>query len=187
LLINERLKTPINSLVFFGFFSGFFSFLFIIYSKEIPMTQDRIEKSIELKAPIERVWRALTDYKEFGAWFRVNLDGPFVPGQLATGVMSMSCSGHENVKWQATIKEMKEPDLFSMSWHPYALEPDTDYSQETPTLIEFRLKSISGGTHLTIVESGFSKLPPHRQALAFERNDGGWAAQIKNIQTHVES
>ncbi|HEY4072249.1 MAG TPA: SRPBCC family protein [Herbaspirillum sp.] len=151
------------------------------------MTQDRIEKSIELKAPIERVWRALTDYKEFGTWFRVELDGPFVAGKLATGHMSMSCSGYENMKWQATVKEMKEPTLFSMTWHPYAIEPDADYSQETPTLIEFRLKSISGGTHLTIVESGFSKLPPHRQALAFERNGEGWGIQIKNIQTHVES
>jgi uncharacterized protein YndB with AHSA1/START domain len=147
------------------------------------MDQDRIEKHIELKAPVERVWRALTDYKEFGEWFRVKLDGPFVVGQEATGFITWP--GYEHLKWTAVVQTIEPKTLFSFTWHPYSVDPAIDYSQEEPTLVEFRLAPAAAGTALTLVESGFSKLPAHRWAEAFMRNDGGWTQQMENISVHV--
>lgn len=145
---------------------------------------DRIEKSIELNAPIERVWRALTDHNEFGEWFRVKLDGPFVPGEVSTG--HITHPGYEYVKWTVTIKEMEVPRLFSLTWHPYAIDPDVDYSQEVPTLVEFRLEPTPNGTRLNLTESGFNALPGKRKPEAFRMNEGGWEQQMRNIQAHVE-
>ena len=144
---------------------------------------DRIEKRIELKAPVARVWRALTDYREFGEWFRVKLDGPFVPGEVSRG--NITHPGYEHVRWEATVKEMQPERLFSFTWHPYAVDPNVDYSEETPTLVEFRLQPIANGTLLVITESGFDKIPPHRRSEAFRMDDGGWTGQLKNIERHV--
>ncbi|HYG86033.1 MAG TPA: SRPBCC family protein [Azospirillum sp.] len=148
------------------------------------MMTDRIEKSIELNAPIERIWRALTDHTEFGEWFRVKLEGPFVPGEISRG--RITYPGYEHITWEATIKQMEAPHLFSFTWHPYAVDPNVDYSQETPTLVEFRLEPTLNGTRLTLVESGFDALPSHRRPDAFRMNEGGWTEQMKNIQAHVE-
>src|SRR5215475_13780534 len=137
---------------------------------------DRIEKRIELKAPISRVWRAVTDYREFGEWFRVKLDGPFVPGQVSRG--HITYPGYEHLKWEAVVKEMQHERLFSFTWHPYAVDPNKDYSGETPTLVEFALKEIPGGTLLTVTESGFDKIPEDRQFDAFRMNNNGWSEQI---------
>jgi uncharacterized protein YndB with AHSA1/START domain len=144
---------------------------------------DRIEKRIELKAPVSRVWRALTDYREFGEWFRVKLEGPFVPGQVARGWVTYP--GYEHVQWEAVIQKMEPERLFSFTWHPYAVDPGTDYSKEPPTLVEFRLEEIPGGTLLTLTESGFDKIPANRRPEAFRRNEGGWTEQMKNIQNYV--
>ena len=144
---------------------------------------DRIEKRIELKAPVSRVWRALTDDREFGEWFRVKLEGPFISGQIARG--QITHPGYEHVTWQATVQEMEHERLFSFTWHPYAVEPELDYSQEHPTLVEFRLERIPSGTLLLITESGFDKIPSDRRALAFRMNEGGWSAQLENIARHV--
>jgi uncharacterized protein YndB with AHSA1/START domain len=145
--------------------------------------QDRIEKQIELKAQVSRVWRALTDYREFGEWFRVKLDGPFVPGQVSRG--HITYPGYEHVKWEAIVQKMEPEQLFSFTWHPYAVDPKIDYSKETPTLVEFRLKAIPGGTLLVVTESGFDKVPSDRRLEALRRNDGGWAEQMKNIENYV--
>ena len=144
---------------------------------------DRIEQSIELKAPASRVWRALTDYREFGEWFRVKLDGPFVAGQVSSG--HITYPGYEHLKWEVVVQQVEPERLFSFTWHPYAIDPKVDYSQESPTLVEFRLEKTRSGTMLTVTESGFDKLPAHRRAEAFLRNDGGWAQQMKNIENHV--
>jgi uncharacterized protein YndB with AHSA1/START domain len=145
---------------------------------------DLVEKSIDLKAPIARVWRALTDHDEFGEWFRVKLEGPFVPGESARG--RITHPGYEHVVWQAKIQKIEAPHYFSFTWHPYAVDPDVDYSKEQPTLVEFRLESIASGTRLTITESGFDALPRDRKPDALRRNDAGWAQQVENIQAHVE-
>ena len=146
------------------------------------MTND-IEKRIELKAPVSRVWRAITDYREFGEWFKVKLEGPFAAGKVSRG--QITHPGYEHVKWEATVKEMKPERLFSFTWHPYAVDPKVDYSKETPTLVEFRLEKIPSGTLLVITESGFDKIPAGRRAEALRMDDGGWTGQIKNIEKHV--
>lgn len=147
------------------------------------MANDRIEKRIELKAPLSRVWRALTDYREFGLWFRVKLDGPFVPGQVSTGWITYP--GYEHLKWEAVVQKMEPERLFSFTWHPYAVDPKMDYSKEPPTLVEFRLESTKGGTLLTVTESGFDKVPSGRRPEALRMNERGWTEQLKNIESHV--
>ena len=144
---------------------------------------DRIEKTIELKAPVSRVWRALTDHREFGAWFRVDLEGPFVPGQPSRG--RLTYPGCEHLIWHATVVKMEPERLFSFTWHPYAIDPGKDYSAEQPTLVEFRLEATANGTLLRLTESGFAKLPPERRDEAFRMNDGGWSEQMKNLERHV--
>jgi len=145
--------------------------------------QDRIEKRIELKAPVSRVWRALTDHREFGEWFRVKIDGPFVPGQVSLG--HITYPGYEHLKWEAVVQKMEPERLFSFTWHPYAIDPKMDYSNEPQTLVEFRLEPTATGTLLFVTESGFDKIPSHRRDEAFRTNDGGWTQQMKNIESHV--
>lgn len=145
---------------------------------------DQIEKVIIVHSPIERVWRALTDHREVGAWFRVHLDRPFAPGEVSRG--RITYPGYEHLPWKATIVRMDEPSFFSFTWHPYAIDPDIDYSDEPTTLVEFRLEPAPDGTRLTVKESGFGALPEHRRADALRMNEGGWATQVENIRTHVE-
>ena len=144
---------------------------------------DRIEKTIELNAPVSRVWRALTDYQEFGNWFRVRLEGPFVPGQIARG--RIAYPGYEHLRWEAIVQKMEPERLFSFTWHPYAVDPNEDYSKEPPTLVEFTLEPTAKGTSLRIVESGFDKLPSRRREEAFRMNERGWGAQLENIAQYV--
>jgi len=144
---------------------------------------DRIEKRLELKTPVSRVWRAITDHREFGDWFRVKLDGPFVPGEKSTG--QMTYPGYEHLKWEAVVQKMEPERLFSFTWHPYAIDPGKDYSNETPTLVEFRLEPTPTGTLLTVTESGFDKVPAKRRIEAFRMNDQGWTIQMQNVETYV--
>jgi uncharacterized protein YndB with AHSA1/START domain len=142
-----------------------------------------IEKEIELKAPISRVWKAITDHRQFGEWFRVNLEGPFVAGQPAAGQITWPSYTH--VRMHLIVKEITPETYFSYTWHPYAMDPKVDYTKESPTLVEFFLTPTATGTHLKVVESGFEKLSPTRRAEAFPKNDGGWEQQMGNIETYV--
>jgi uncharacterized protein YndB with AHSA1/START domain len=144
---------------------------------------NRIEKRIELKAPVSRVWRALTDHHEFGQWFQVEIDAPFLAGQPSSGHFTVP--GYEHLRWQAVIQKIEPERVFSFTWHPYAIDPQQDYSGETPTLVEFTLQPTAGGTLLVVTESGFEKLPAARRAEAFRMNDRGWSTQLSNIETHV--
>jgi uncharacterized protein YndB with AHSA1/START domain len=145
--------------------------------------EDRIEKRIELKAPVSRVWEAITDYRQFGEWFRVKLDGPFLAGQKSTG--HITYPGYEHLKWEAVVQKMEPERVFSFTWHPYAIDPKMDYSKEESTLVEFKLEKTATGTLLVLTESGFDKVPAGRRAEAFLRNDGGWTEQMKNIEKYV--
>lgn len=145
---------------------------------------DRIEKRIALKAPVSRVWRALTDHEQFGAWFQVKLEAPFEPGKEAVG--QITHPGYEHVTWRAVVQRMEPERLFSLSWHPFAIEPKVDYSDEPQTLIEFRLEPDGEGTLLTLTESGFENIPAHRRDEAFRMNEGGWTQQMQNIRRYVE-
>jgi uncharacterized protein YndB with AHSA1/START domain len=144
---------------------------------------DRVEKRIELKAPVARVWRALTDYREFGEWFLVKIDGPFVPGDVSRG--HITHPGYEHLQWEAVVKAMEPERLFSFTWHPYAVDPKVDYSAEPQTLVEFRLEKTASGTLLTVTESGFDRIPAGRRAEAFRMNENGWAQQTRNIERYV--
>lgn len=144
---------------------------------------DRIEKRIEIKAPVSRVWRALTDYREFGEWFRVKLEGPFIPGKVSRG--QITYPGYEHLVWEAVVQKMEPERLFSFTWHPYAIDQKLDYSREPSTLVEFRLEKTPIGTLLLLSESGFDKIPADRRPEAFRMNDDGWAQQMQNIENYV--
>ncbi len=147
--------------------------------------EDSIEKTIELKATVARVWRALTDHHEFGEWFRVRIDQPFEAGQVSTG--QITYPGYEHLKWEARIETIEPEKLFSFTWCPLAEGDDVDYSKEPRTLVEFRIEPIPDGTRLHIKESGFSALPEDRPRLdALRRNEEGWEGQCKHIAAHVE-
>ena len=145
---------------------------------------NRIEKQILLRAPKTRVWRALTDSQEFGTWFRVKLEGPFEVGRVVKG--RIMHPGYEHLVMEVTVERMDPENVFSYRWHPYAVDPDVDYSQEPMTLVEFRLEEVPDGTMLTLVESGFDRIPASRRAEAFRMNDDGWSAQMENIRRHVQ-
>ena len=147
------------------------------------MDTDRIEKRTLLRAPRARVWRALTNAQEFGQWFGVALEGQFAVGQSVRGKMTVA--GYEHLTLEVLVEQMEAERLFSFRWHPYAVDPAVDYSTEATTLVEFHLEDAPEGTSLTIVESGFDRIPKQRRAEAFRMNEGGWAAQIENIRAHV--
>lgn len=145
---------------------------------------DRIERSIVIKAPRERVWRAISDAEEFGTWFGVNLKGiRFEPGQKARG--NITYPGYEHIMFEAEIDRVEPQSLLSYRWHPYAVDQSVDYSVEEPTLVTFTLANAPDGTLLTVVESGFDKVPPHRREEAFRMNSRGWDAQLDNIVRHL--
>lgn len=146
---------------------------------------DRIEKHVVLRAPRSRVWRAISDAQEFGTWFRMVLDGAFVAGRTVQA--KVTSPGYEHMKVEMKVERIEPERYFSYRWHPYPNDPAKDYSVEPMTLVEFTLADAEGGaTALTIVESGFDRIPPERRAEAFRVNDGGWAGQIKNLAKHVE-
>lgn len=148
---------------------------------------DRIERSIIINAPRERVWQALTNAEEFGTWFGADLKGQiFVPGQRARGQMTHAGCGHEHVYFDVVIERIEPKDLLSYRWHPYAVDPAVDYTKERPTIVTFTLKDAPGnGTLLTVVESGFDNVPPHRRMEAFRMDSHGWEVQLGNIARHV--
>jgi uncharacterized protein YndB with AHSA1/START domain len=147
---------------------------------------DRIEKGILLKAPRSRVWRALADAGEFGEWFGVAFGGKsFAPGSHVRG--NMTHSGYEHVVCEMWVERVEPEHLFSFRWHPYAIDPKVDYSKEPTTLVVFELKDTDDGTLLSVVESGFDKVPASRRAEAFRMNSGGWEWQIARIQKYVDA
>lgn len=146
---------------------------------------DRIEKSVDLDAPIERVWHALTDHEEFGQWFRVKLDGPFVIGEPTTG--RMTYPGYEHVKWESVTERMDAPHLFVFTW-PLPDDPHAETYAGSPRMrVEFRLESMGTGTRVTVIESGFEAIPADRRAEALRQNEGGWEEQMRNIKAHLDA
>ncbi len=145
---------------------------------------DRIVREVVLKAPRSRVWRALSNAEEFGAWFGLNLTGQrFVAGETVSGPLTVP--GYEHLVCEMQIERMEPERLFSYRWHPYAVDPAVDYSNEPMTLVEFELEEVEGGTRLRLVESGFDQIPAGRRTEAFRMNSGGWEMQMANIAKHV--
>ena len=155
---------------------------------------DRIEKKVVLRASRERVWNAVSDAKQFGTWFGVDFDGPFVAGQRLTGKITPTKVDAEVAKQQEpykgmdfdfTVERIELMRLVSFRWHPFAIDPKHDYSAEPTTLIEFVLDEVPGGIQLTITETGFDRIPLERRAMAFKANEGGWAMQIEMIAKYL--
>src|SRR5262245_7901996 len=136
---------------------------------------DRIEKRIVLRAQRTRVWRALTIAEQFGAWFGMKLEGEFAAGKTVRG--KLTSAKYQHVTLELAVEQIQPEHYFSYRWHPYALDSNVDYSSEPTTLVEFRLEEEQGGgsTAVTIVESGFDRIPLSRRAEAFRMNDQGWA------------
>ncbi|HTB75277.1 MAG TPA: SRPBCC family protein [Polyangiaceae bacterium] len=156
---------------------------------------DRIHKEILVRAPVARVWRALSDSKEFGSWFGVKLTGPFRPGATMRGTITPTTADAEIAEaqrpytgkpFEITIERMDPERVFSFRWHPYAIEPDVDYSAEPSTLVVFELHEVAEGTRVTVVESGFEGIPIARRAKAFTANEGGWGMAVQLLAKHVD-
>ncbi len=145
---------------------------------------DRIERQIMLKAPRSRVWRALSNAEEFGNWFGANLKGKtFSAGRRVQGAITIP--GYEHVVFDVVIERVEPERLLSWHWHPAAIDPAVDYSKEPTTLVTMELKDVDGGTLLTVIETGFDKVPASRRLDAFRMNTGGWEHQLKNVEKYV--
>lgn len=146
-------------------------------------TQDRIVKVVELRAPVARVWKALTNHEEFGAWFRVRLDGPFVVGERTTG--RITHPGHEHMVWESVTEELVVERRFVFSWPPSAVDPDTAYDEDAKVTVAFELEPAGDGTRLTITESGFLQFPESKRLEVLRSNEEGWNLQAENVAAHV--
>ena len=158
------------------------------------MDTNRIEKKILLNAPLDRVWRAISDSQRFGKWFGVAFDGPFIAGQQVVGRIVPTQVDPDvarlqepvrGMAWRAQIERIEPMRLFSFRWHPYAIDPAHDYSAEPMTLVTLELAAAEGGVLLTITETGFDQIPLSRRAKAFEANDGGWAHQARLVEKYL--
>ena len=157
-------------------------------------TTDTIEKKVLLRAPLSRVWRAISDSYEFGTWFGVTFEGPFVAGTPVSGKITGTKvdrevaelqKPHEGKAFNIIVEQMEPERLFSFRWHPYAIEPGMDYSKEPTTLVTFLLEETLEGVQLTLTESGFEQIPLERRAKAFSANDGGWSHQMVLIAKYL--
>jgi uncharacterized protein YndB with AHSA1/START domain len=157
-------------------------------------TTDRIEKQVLLRAPHARVWRALTDAREFGTWFGMKVDGSFTPGVRVAGVIvptavdadvAASQRPYEGTPFEITIDRIEPERLFAFRWHPFGVEPGVDDSREPTTLVEFLLEDVPGGVVLTVRESGFDRVPLERRARAFAANEAGWTIQMRLIEKYL--
>jgi uncharacterized protein YndB with AHSA1/START domain len=155
---------------------------------------DRIEKTILLRAPRARVWRALTDYREFGEWFGMRCDAPFKPGAAITGTIvptavdagvAKAQEPYKGMPFEITIEQVEPERLFSFRWHPFAIERGVDYSAEPTTLVTFALEDAADGILLTVTESGFDRIPLARRAAAFTANEQGWGMVMTLIEKYL--
>jgi uncharacterized protein YndB with AHSA1/START domain len=150
---------------------------------EEPQTSDRIEKHFQVNAKRSRVWRAISDAGEFGTWFGMKLDRPFAPGATVFGRLTIP--GYDHVTLEIQVEKVEPEGYFSYRWHPYPMDPAIDYQAEPTTLVEFRLEETADGTAITIIESGFDRLPASRRAEAFRMNEAGWAGQSRKLAEYV--
>jgi uncharacterized protein YndB with AHSA1/START domain len=157
-------------------------------------SSDRIVRTVLLRAPLERVWRAISEAQQFGAWFGVAFDGPFVEGATMVGrivpteadaEIAKTQEPYRGAKFEIVVDRIEPMRWFSFRWHPFAVERDVDYSKEPMTLVAFQVEEAAGGTTLTITESGFDRLPAARRARAFTMNEQGWAAQAKLVEKYL--
>jgi len=147
------------------------------------MNENRIERSVDLKSAPSKVWKALTDHKQFDQWFSIRLNGPFAVGTTVAG--NLTFEGMEHVSVEFTVTALEPESRFAYKWHPGAIDPSIDYSKEPETLVEFTLMPQGSGTKLTVVETGFEKIPGGRRLEAFRMNTEGWVGQLEALVNYV--
>lgn len=159
------------------------------------MNTDRIEKQTLLRAPLDRVWRAITDAEEFGRWFGVRFDGPFVEGEPVGATITPTTVDEEVAKRQQPhagtrstwrIVAIEPRRRFAYRWHPFAVDPNVDYDREPTTLVEFALSETPDGVLLTITESGFDAIPEARRFASYDANSEGWGIQADLVRRYAE-
>ena len=161
---------------------------------DTPKTANSIQKKTVLRAPIGRVWRAVSDARAFGAWFGVEFEEPFVAGSKLKGrivptqvdpEVAKLQEPHAGTPFEWSVEKIEPERAISFRWHPFAIEKGHDYSSEPTTLIVFELEEVADGTRLTITESGFDGIPLERRAKAFTANEGGWEHQLKLVEKYL--
>jgi uncharacterized protein YndB with AHSA1/START domain len=161
----------------------------------MPQQSDRIEKRIVLRAPLERVWQAIAETKQFGTWFGCEFAGEFVVGKRLSGKIvptkmdaeiAKSQQPYAGTPFEILVERVEPMRVLAFRWHPYPVEP-INYAKEPMTLVTFELQEVPTGTQLTITESGFDQIPLERRAAAFTSNEGGWTAQLQLIQKYLAS
>ncbi|MGD8833013.1 MAG: SRPBCC family protein [Pseudomonadales bacterium] len=160
------------------------------------MSTDRIEKTTLLRAPLERVWHAISDSSQFGAWFGMRCEGPFIAGnKVRCAIVPTSVGGevaekqqaYEGVEFDIWVEEIVPQRQLSFRWIPYALDADTDPESAVKSLVTFELEEEAGGIRLTITESGFDAVPVDLRANAFSANEEGWTLQLQSIERYLAS
>ena len=145
----------------------------------------RIDRTIEIAAPPERVWRALTDVAELSEWFQVTIEGHIAPGSELW--MTSVLPQHAGQRWPVRILELTPPRRVVWQWHPGEVDPARDYSREPQTTVTFTLEPSEQGTRLSLAETGFDALALERRAKAFADNSQGWTEVLDWLQRYVEA
>src|SRR5690606_16339007 len=155
---------------------------------------DAIEKKILLRAPRSRVWRALTDAGQFGAWFGVRVRGSFRAGTVVQAMLvptevdpdvAEQQRPYTGITFPLFIERVEPESVFSFRWHP-GVDPVADANAPT-TLVQFTLADAEEGTLLTVRETGFDAIPLEHRAKAFTDNAQGWAIQLTLIEKYLAS
>ena len=145
----------------------------------------RIDRTIEVNAPPDRVWRALTNAAELSAWFQVKIEGDIVPD--ADVWMTSVHPEHAGQRFRVRFTEMSAPHRFVWEWHPGAVDPGVDYSREPRTTVTFTLEPSGRGTRLSVSETGFDAISLARRAKVYKDNSQGWPEVLVWLQKHVEA
>ena len=145
----------------------------------------RIDRTIEIAAPPDRVWRALTSAEELSAWFQVKIEGQITPGSEVW--MTSVHPDHAGQRWPVRIVELSRPERVVWQWHPGQVDPTRDYSREPRTTVTFTLEPSDRGTRLSVSETGFDAIALERRAQAYSDNSQGWSEVVVWLQKYVEA
>lgn len=159
------------------------------------MTTDTntITKTARLRAPLARVWSAISDSAKFGAWFGAEFDGPFAAGATVAGRIRPTTvdaevatlqEPHAGMPFTVVVERVEPPSLLAFRWFPHGVG-GPEHPDDPMTLVSFALTPHGDETDLVITETGFDAVPLERRAQAFSANDGGWAHQTRLIGLYV--
>lgn len=145
----------------------------------------RIDRTIEIQAPPERVWQALTNTDELSAWFQVTIEGDIAPDREVW--MTSVHPQHAGQRFRVHVTEMTPPRRLAWQWHPGEIDPSVDYSLEPRTTVTFVLEPSARGTRLVVSETGFDAIALARRAKVYGDNRQGWAEVLVWLQKYVEA